>query len=293
MDDPEVFARTITGVYGPEGAEWLERLPDLIERARAAWGLERDGRFPLRYRYVEPVRMRDGRHAVLKLGPAFHPADFRLELRALEWFSGHGGVRVIAVDPELGAALMERVVPGTELRELVAADDEGATAVAADVMRSLWRPAPPDSPFPSVREWGEESLRGREAAIFAELCDSAGEAVVLHGDLHHENILRSGGGWVAIDPVGVVGEREYEVGALMHNPWPGLLDLPHPGRVLARRLDILTERLELDGSRIRAWAWATAVLSAAWSVEAGEDPAQPLACAELLEPLMARSTPSR
>ncbi len=146
--------------------------------------------------------------------------------------------------------------------------------------------------FPSVREWGEESLRAAEAAVFAELCDSAGEAVVLHGDLHHENILRSGDGWVAIDPVGVVGEREYEVGALMHNPWPGLLDLPDPGRVLARRLDILTERLELDGSRLRAWAWATAVLSAAWSVEAGEDPAHPLACAELLEPLMARSTPS-
>lgn len=45
------------------------------------------------------------------------------------------------------------------------------------------------------------------AAVFAELCDSMGEEVVLHGDLHHENILRSGDGWVAVDPKGGAAQR--------------------------------------------------------------------------------------
>jgi streptomycin 6-kinase len=109
------------------------------------------------------------------------------------------------------------------------------------------------------------------------------------GDLHHENILWSDErGWLAIDPSGVVGEREYETGALLRNPMPFLLDRPHPGRVLERRADQLAEALGLDGGRIRAWAWAQTHLAAAWSVQRREDPRYWLAVADLLEPFTTR-----
>ncbi len=121
---------------------------------------------------------------------------------------------------------------------------------------------------------------------YAELCDSMGEPVVLHGDLHHDNVLRLGaGGWLAIDPAGIVGEREYETGALLRNPWPGLLELPHPGRILERRIDQLAEALELDVGRIRGWAYSEAVLAAVWCEQDAKDPAYMRACADLLEPL--------
>ena len=94
--------------------------------------------------------------------------------------------------------------------------------------------------------------------------------------------LRHGDGWLAIDPKGVVGEREYDTGALLRNPYPELLDLPHPARTLERRADQLAEALRLDRARIGAWAWVQAELAAAWAVEDGEDPAYWLACAELL-----------
>ena len=243
----------------------LDQVAQAVVECRERWGLTPDGAFPHRYGHVEPVRMRDGTPAVLKLGP---PA-------ALEWFSGRGGVRVLAVDRERGAALIERVLPGTRL-----VDDEAATEAAAGVMGALWRPG---AGFPSVREWGE-ALDGRPAAVFAELCDSMGEEVVLHGDLHHENILRSADGWVAIDPKGMVGEREYETGALLRNPMPVL----HETRTLERRADQLAEALGLDGVRIRAWSWAQAHLAAAWAVEDGEDPAYWLAVADRLAPLMRR-----
>jgi streptomycin 6-kinase len=150
------------------------------------------------------------------------------------------------------------------------------------VMAALWRPA--GGAFPHVREWGE-ALEGRPAAVFAELCDSMGEEVVLHGDLHHENILRSDErGWVVIDPKGMVGEREYEAGALMRNPVPVL----HDSRTLERRADLLAEALGLDGARMRAWSWVQAHLAAAWSIQDGEDPAHWLAVAERLEPLTRR-----
>jgi streptomycin 6-kinase len=180
-----------------------------------------------------------------------------------------------------GAALLERALPGTRLRDV---SEEAATDAAANVMRALWRPPAADPPFPTVRDWGR-LLSGRAAGLFAELCDSMADPVVLHGDLHHDNILRAGGGWLAIDPKGVVGERAYEPGALLRNPWPGLLDAPDPAGVLRRRSARLAEALDLDVGRVRAWAYAQAELSAVWCVQDGEDPAFPRAVAELLEPL--------
>ena len=105
---------------------------------------------------------------------------------------------------------------------------------------------------------------------------------MLHGDLHHFNLLRSEAhAWLAIDAKGVVGEPAYETGALLRNPKPEPLTL----RVLRRRADRLAEALGLDVARVYGWAYSQAVLSAAWSVEDGEDPAYALAVAALWEPL--------
>jgi streptomycin 6-kinase len=242
--------------------------PSQLAWAMAEWGCTPDGPESVGYASrVQPVRTRDGRPAVLKLGPPE-------ELEALDWFAGRGAVAVLERGP--GVALMERVLPGTHLREIP--DDEAATAAAAGVMRALWRPAPAEHAFATVSEWGA-ALSGRPADVFGELCASMGEEVVLHGDLHHDNVLWSDDrGWLAIDPKGVVGEREYEAGALLRNPVPVLIE----PRTLARRADQLAEGLGLDGARIRAWAWAQAHLAAVWSVEMGEDPRYFLAMAERL-----------
>ena len=252
------------------------------------WELVGDGAFTDEFRYVElrhvePVRTRDGAPAVLKLAP-----NVRGELAALEWFAGHGGVRVLASDRARGAMLLERVLPGTPLRDLVAHDDEAATAAAAGVMGALWRPAPAGHRFETVQEWGEDLAgEGRAAGLYAELCDSMGELVVLHGDLHHDNVLRSDtDGWLAIDPAGMVGEREYGTGALLRNPWPGLLELPrsrpdHCGGAPTSWPRRSTSTCE----RVRGWAYAGAVLAAVWCEQDGKDPAYMRACADLLEPL--------
>jgi streptomycin 6-kinase len=52
-------------------------------------------------------------------------------------------------------------------------------------------------------------------SLFNELLPSQSEPVLLHGDLHHWNILRATRvPWLALDPKGVVGEPAYEVGGL-------------------------------------------------------------------------------
>ena len=102
-------------------------------------------------------------------------------------------------------------------------DPVQATRIAARLIRELQRYAEPDGFFPDVAIWakGLNRLRQRfngstgpfpsrlvEIAerFFAEMLSSCETAVLLHGDLHHLNILSAGDGWIAIDPKGVVGE---------------------------------------------------------------------------------------
>ena len=128
----------------------------------------------------------------------------------------------------------------------------------------------------------------RAEALFAELLASSGAPMLLHGDLHHENILAAERApWLAIDPKGLIGEAEYEVGALMRNPLPRLLALPDVTATLARRFDILAETLGFDRQRMIAWSYAQAVLSAWWHIEDHGHGWEPtIALAERLAPLL-------
>jgi len=104
--------------------------------------------------------------------------------------------------------------------------------------------------------------------LFADLLDSMAAPVLLHGDLHHENILRAQRQpWLAIDPKGLAGEPAYEVGAHLRNLPAHLLAQPQPERFIARRADILAEELGLDRDRLLGWGLAQAVLSAWWCIE--------------------------
>ena len=92
--------------------------------------------------------------------------------------------------------------------------------------------------------------------------------MLLHGDLHHGNILSAERQpWLALDPKGVVGEAEYEVGALLRNPMPQILDEAQPRQLLSRRVDQLAEELGFDRARLIGWGLAQAVLSAWWTYE--------------------------
>lgn len=284
-------------VYGERGGAWLERLPDIVQSCAERWNLRVSAPFPnLTYNFVALAELDDGTRVVLKVGVP-NP-ELLAELAALGHFDGRGSVRLLAADVDAGAMLLERVEPGTPLFDL--ADDESATSIAAGVMRQLWRPAPVDHPFPTVARWGEgfKRLRTRfpdggpflrplleqAESLFAELLASSAPPVVLHGDLHHWNILRAGRDrWLAIDPKGVVGEPAYEVGAFLRNPLPYLLERPNPAGVTARRIAQLSEALGFDRERVRSWGLAQAVLSAWWCVEDGvECFDQAIACAELL-----------
>lgn len=287
-------------LHGATGAAWLSKLPTLVAECAVRWSLTVMPPFEnLTYNYVAPAVRADGADVVLKIGVP-NP-ELLTEIAALRIFDGRGIVQLLDADPALGALLLERLKPGATL--LTIADDEQSTHIVAQVMRRLWRPVPEHHSFPTIAKWakGFERLHKRfggtgpfpkclvEAAesIYAEFIGAMAEPVLLHGDLHHENILSAERQpWLALDPKGVVGEPAYEVGALLRNPLSQLLAAPEPGRVLARRVEQLADELGFDRARIIGWGMAQAVLSAWWSFEDhghGWEPA--IRCAELLAEL--------
>jgi streptomycin 6-kinase len=294
---PDDFRQEMIALHEVEGREWLKRLPGILADCERRWDIKIGAPlFDLSFNYVVPAARADGTDVIVKV--CSPTGEFSQEAEALRLFDGHGMVRLLNYDTANEAMLLERLLPGMLLRDVE--DDEQATASAANVMRQLWRPVPADHPFKTVQDWGEGFARLRQRyggengpfpkqlleeaeALYAELSATMAEPVLLHGDLHHYNILAAEREpWLAIDPKGLVGEPAYESGAWLRNPLD-LLELSQPGRLLARRIDQLSELLGLDRARVRGWGLAQAMLSAWWSVEDfGEVSEFAITCAELL-----------
>ena len=223
--------------------------------------------------------VRDGQRVVLKLTKG--ATDEARSGEVLKAFGAEGAVRVY--EAEVGTVLLERLDPGEELVTLVRqGDDDQATRVLADVIARLQGHEAPVETI-TVAEYGRAfdwyvrtgnrqvpaDLVREAHTLYRNLAATQRTTMLLHGDLQHYNVLYDNQrGWLAIDPKGVVGELEYEVGALMRNPME-LPELYTQQARIERRLEILTSLLPLDRSRVLRWCFTQAVLSAVWGVEDG------------------------
>lgn len=118
-----------------------------------------------------------------------------------------------------------------------------------------------------------QKLLPQAAKVADQLVASQGKQLLLHGDLHHENMLQSGDDWVMIDPQGVIGEVEYEIGAFIRNPIFILLEQDNLEQIIAHRFNRLSQLLNLDKQRIIDWSFVQAILAACYSEQDGQDAA--------------------
>lgn len=153
-------------------------------------------------------------------------------------------------------------------------------------MKDLPVPEPAKHNLPTFAQWTERAFRRtREACgheggplpvelldqaeqVFRSIQDSRQKEVLLHGDLHHENILYDEErGWTAIDPKGVIGDPCLEVGRYLHNQLPEDMSLREKERRIAERTEILSSELGESEERIKSCAFVDLVLSLCWSLE--------------------------
>jgi streptomycin 6-kinase len=308
MNLKPAFRQRMIDVFGDAGRDWLDRLPSIIDEYAQRWHLRIDPPLALSYNLVAPATRADGTPAIFKCGVVADNSTIRAEIAALKHWDGDGAVLVLEDDAPNGVFLLERLIPGKEIVEI---DDEVSTHIAAGLMRRLWKPPPSNHTFPTLADWSRAfrelrrrhdgttgplpaALIDRGEALYMELVATQGAPILLHGDLHHFNILSARREpWLIIDPHGVVGEPAFEVGPWLRNTVGDpngphahlyLLNQPNAREVLDRRLNDFSELLQIDRNRLRDWGIAFATLSACWSEESHHRPGweQALAVAEHL-----------
>jgi streptomycin 6-kinase len=178
---------------------------------------------------------------------------------------------------------MARAEGASDLVEMVArGEDEAATRIICGVVEQLHqqRAAPlPASLIPLTRRFralfrtadaaGADEHYVAAAATARRLLAEPLNTVVLHGDIHHENILRDPrGGWAAIDPKGLIGESTYDYANTLENPIAHKDVVLSPGR-LRRQAEIIAETAGLELRRLLEFTFAYAALSECWGVEDG------------------------
>ncbi|HKP26378.1 MAG TPA: aminoglycoside phosphotransferase family protein [Dongiaceae bacterium] len=257
----------------------------MFDRYLKRWSLTRDG-LPIVTHSSDllPVRQ-DGRAAMLKIA---REAEERRGAGLMTWWDGDGAARVLAHDGD--AVLLERATGHRSLTAMVhdGADDE-ASRILCDVAARLH--APRNRPLPDLiplSAWFAElepgaakhgGILARAAEVARSLLNDQHEIAVLHGDLHHGNVLDFGPrGWLAIDPKRLLGERAFDFANIFRNP--DLEIAKAPGR-LARQATVIAEAARLDRARLMRWVLAYAGLSAAWVLNDGDNATLDLAVAEI------------
>ncbi|WP_442577954.1 aminoglycoside phosphotransferase family protein [Mesorhizobium sp. ASY16-5R] len=225
----------------------------------------------------------DGTTAIVKALKPFD--DVEDELRGahlLKWCDGHGAVRLFGFEgPQM---LIEYAGERHLSAEIGESGDNAATEVAAELMARLHaplnRPVPPElqplrdrfaalfDKAKAVRSADADSLYVEAAEIAENLLADPKDVRPLHGDLHHDNVLLSSRGWLAIDPKGVLGDPGFDAANLFYNPLDRD-DLCLDENRIAFMAGIFARTLRQDERRILDHAFAYGCLSAAW--HAGDD----------------------
>lgn len=165
---------------------------------------------------------------------------------ALE-LSGSLGPRVLRHDPESGSLLMERVKPGTHLDEPEENSLLTLLTLGAEVRR-----------LPTEGLMSMTDYFPHRTELMEYMLATSPEPVALHGDLHHQNVLRGPRGWVLIDPKGVIGDPAFEPSAAIRNPLDKLREEADLPGLLHRRIVFVASKTGFDPFRI--WAWSLLAL---------------------------------
>ncbi len=279
----EEFKNRIINLYGDGGQNWLESIPSLIGKYEKEWNIKTLTPFKLSYNYVCPARTSGNEEAVLKLSFPKNK-EFTSEIEALKRLPTEVAIKIINEDLPEGAVLLERAVPGNPISSIQ--PDETQLHIASQVIKKLHQLASLEmlALFPNISDWAKafgryentfslnsgpipKNLFDLGEGIFREFLQENKEQVLLHGDLHNDNILLSDRGWLAIDPKGLIGEREFELGAYLRNPF---FDIPKGSnykQVEKNRIAQFCEELGFEKERVKLWAIASAVISLIWFVE--------------------------
>lgn len=240
-----------------------------------SWGLLYDGKsFYTHSSLIQPV-LSGGIKCILKI---FLSTEEKTGSKILNWWNGTGAAKVFRLDDD--AILMERIIGDRSLKYMsLNNQDTEATEIICNVANLLHsykrKPLPLLPPlnirfkdlFMSAGKYGNIFLKSASQAKF--LLAKQHDITILHGDLHHDNVLFSSDrGWLAIDPKGLWGERTFDYVNILCNPTKEIALAE--GRLM-KQIDIISKNTGIETRHLLEWTVAWAGLSAVWFLNENQD----------------------
>jgi streptomycin 6-kinase len=266
------FKANIINIYGEIGRTWLIDLPKIISKVANENDLsDLKPLDNLTYNYVL-AGLRGKQPIILKLSPDIKKLNH--ESSSLKAFANFGAVKIFS--RQNGVLILERAISGISLKSYFPTKESEAIEITCNVIKKLHQAPIPKKKVPHVKDWlaaldREQNIPSvylkKARKLKDELLQTSIKQVLLHGDLHHDNIVQNDNGWLIIDPKGVIGEQAYEVCAFIRNPLQELSSSKHIVNIINNRITHFTNILNLDFMRIKDWCFVQSVLAWIWALE--------------------------
>jgi streptomycin 6-kinase len=280
-DLPVKFTRNVLEACGASGERWLNELPAIIEEIERNWSLKADKPFRnLSYNYVAPCCCADGGAAVLKIALPLNNPEIYNEAEFLQIRNAIGAVKLLKFDENRRAILLEKLKPGENLKEVCRSEKTSAVEIAVSIIHRLLMEPASASEFQTLDNWFENffkkvvktdfplEFQNTTRKFYEKATGDSKRKFLLHGDLHHENILSAEREpFLAIDPKGVVGDVGYEIAVFLNNHLRWLKSENNRLESLNQAVSRFSETFEIEPDDLRKWAYAQMVLSAWWTFE--------------------------
>lgn len=287
------LTQNVINILGKNGKTWIASLPNTVQILADYWKLS--DLVPvdnMSFHYIAKATRDNKQPVVLKIG--FDAEVTAAEKRALVYFDGDASIQLIDYNEKYNALLLEQAIPGTSLKALYPDNDKFVIDCYIDTtQRLLNKTLTNRHGFRHISDWLKildefksdklpEYLLKKTIHLKNALLASMREERLLHGDLHHDNVLENGDSWLTIDPKGIIGEPEFEIAAFDFIHSTELVNNLEVKKLFHHRIKMVAEKSNLSAERISAWVLVRLVLSAAWYIEDNNDPNLAIKLAEIL-----------
>lgn len=266
-DDYKAF---IKGVLKDKSEAWLSSIDGKIERAKKKHQIEHIEWLPISYNVVFYGNSMKHGPVVVKIN--IPGEGFMNECTALKLLNGT--VKIIDVDEEVYTLVIEKIEPGYDLWSLesneriqIAAElihqcpvsyDGNGFVHKIDQVQRIYDYIKKDKLHDELEEHLLYCMKH-----YHDLEDENNPMMLIHGDLHHSNILNQGH-WTIIDPKGEIAYKSMEIGRFMNNEVGKHEDYVS---IIDQMMTVFIKVLNMPKPLLMLSFYIDMVLSTAWFVE--------------------------
>ena len=291
MSFDTLYKNMIT-LYEEEGKKWCDELPEKVDHIVKHFGITETLPYEnLSYNYVVSGLM-NNHPIVIKI--IYDKKNLHYESKSLSAFKHVGSVNLLYRGD--GFLLLEKSIPGSSLATMI--DNDEDILLLSHVIHQLHTLRDYErSDFRNLQdlfsvfdqEWNFPNDYLHKVRLIRNYFNNQNQQqVLLHGDLHHDNILKHGNNWKVIDPKGIIGNPLYDATSFILNPIRLLKNKEEEylSKLFARRIKKISELQGWSEQNLTAYSFMYTILSWIWALQDGTDIEYQQKCAKVFDNFM-------